>query len=87
MVPPAPMMAAILSDVRSATARRVVLQMCVTLGGAGLTMPEHLAEEIEAVTAEKISDRGSPKFAYFRAERMGIEVGACSLYSINHLII
>jgi len=46
------MMAAILSDVRFATARTgFVLQMGVTLGGWGLTMPEHLANEVEAVAA------------------------------------
>jgi hypothetical protein len=27
---------------------RVVFDMCIPLGGSGLTMPEHLADEIEA---------------------------------------
>jgi hypothetical protein len=52
------MMAAILSGraVRDGT-NGVVLQMGVALGGSGLTMPEHLADKIEAV-ARLTGDRG-----------------------------
>jgi hypothetical protein len=39
------------------SAERVVLQMGVALGGSGLTMPEHLADEGEAVAA-RYGDRG-----------------------------
>ena len=46
------MMAAILSDVRFATARTGSSFKCaVPLGGAGLAVPEHLADEIEAVAS------------------------------------
>jgi hypothetical protein len=38
-------------------AQRVVLQMGIALGSLGLTMPEHLADEVEAVVA-RYGDRG-----------------------------
>jgi hypothetical protein len=38
-------------------AERIVLQMGVALGGSGLTMAEHLADEVKAVTAGN-GDRG-----------------------------
>jgi hypothetical protein len=47
-----PMIAAIFADVRSATARiGSSFKMGVPLGGSGLTVSEHLANEIEAVAA------------------------------------
>jgi hypothetical protein len=39
------------------TRTRVVLQMSVPLGGAGLAVPDYLADEIEAVAARH-GDRG-----------------------------
>ena len=62
------MMVAILSDVRFATARTgFVLQMGVALGGWGLTMPEHLADKIEAVAARH-GDRGEAVLQVMNAD-------------------